>query len=160
MSHRILESLYDATEEELLYGVGLLALPDQEPAPFIHIHYRDWSREKLEIVRESFREGLILTIGRSIAGVRDLHVSTRERIDIQTTQDGHTSVLRAPAWDARLEGIAEHVVQRFQTGWQRLCGFLLLMQTPVWEFLTAVNDTRDSTHIGHVTPRSFPVPTG
>ena len=69
MNHRILKTLYDATEEDLLYGVGLLALPDQEPAPFIHVHYRDWSREKLEIVRESFRGGLVLTFSRA-ASVR------------------------------------------------------------------------------------------
>ena len=46
MNPRILEELYDATEEGLLYGIGLLALPDQQPTPFVHIHYRDWSREK------------------------------------------------------------------------------------------------------------------
>ena len=160
MNQRILEDLYDATEEDLLYGVGLLALPDQVPAPFIHIHYRNWSREKLEAVRESFRAGLAVTIGKPVGGVCDLHISTCEQIGIQAEQDGHTSVLRAAAWDAHLEGIGEQVVRRFEADWQRLGGFVLLMQTPAWEFLAAVDDTCDSTHVGRLMPRSFPIPTG
>ncbi len=160
MNHRILEDLYDATEEDLLYGVGLMALPDQEPAPFIHIHYRDWPRQKLEIVRESFRSGLVLTFTCQTEGTRDLHVSTRERVAVQAREGDHTSVLRAPAWDAHLEGIDGQVVRQFEADRRRLGGYLLLMQTPAWEFLTAVDDTCDSTHVGRVMPRSFPMPTG
>ena len=97
MNQRVLEDLYDATEEDLRYGVGLLALPAQEPTPFIQIHYRDWSRVKLEIVRKSFRAGLVLTISCQAKGTRDLHVSTRECVAVQATEGNHTSMLRAPA---------------------------------------------------------------
>jgi hypothetical protein len=50
MTHAALQDLYDATEEDLLFGIGLLDLPDQAPAPYIHVHYCGWSREKLEVV--------------------------------------------------------------------------------------------------------------
>ena len=120
MNHRVLEDAYRATEEDLLYGVGVLALPGQEPAPFIHIHYCDWSREKLEVVRESFRAGLVLVFSDRQNGIHDLHISTRERVAIQAQQDGHTSELRAPAWDAHLEGIDEQVVRRFEADRRRL----------------------------------------
>ena len=158
MNHRILKNLYEATEEALQYGVGLLALPDQEPAPFIHVHYRDWSREKLEIVRESFRGGLVLTFSCQAEGTRDLHVSTRERIGIQAKQDGHTSVLRAPAWNARLAGIDEQVVRRFEADRRRIGGFLLLMQTPEWEFLAAVDEAGNRSAVGPIGRRSMPMP--
>lgn len=160
MNQRILEDLYNTTEENFLYGVGLLALPDQESAPIIHIHYRNWSWEKLEIVRESFRAGLVLNFSRRAEKTFDLHVSTRELIGIQTKQDGHTSVLHAPAWNAHLEGIDERVVQQFQVDRRRLGGFSLLIQTPEWEFLSMVNDNGDSTQISRMMPRAFPIPTG
>ncbi len=160
MNHRILEDLYDATEEDLLYGIGLLGLPDQEPAPFIHIHYRDWSREQLEIVRESFRGGLVLTLSCRAEGTRDLHVSTRECVAVQAREGDHTSVLRAPAWDAHLEGIDEQVVSRFEAD-RRRCGvFLLLMQTPEWESLSVVDDADRSPAVGTVQRASFPIPSG
>ena len=158
MNHRILEDLYDATEEDLLYGVGLLALPDQEPAPFIHIHYRDWPREQLEIVRESFRAGLVLTIGKPVGGVCSVHISTREYVAVQATEGDHTSVLRAPAWDAHLEGIAEQVVRRFEVDRRRYGGFLLLLQTRKLEFLTAVEDAAGLVNVGPILRRSLLTP--
>ena len=160
MNHRILEDLYHATEEDLLYGIGLLALPNKEPAPCIHIHYRGWSREKLEIVRESFRAGLILTSMTRADGASDVRISTRERIGIQTQQDGHTSMLQAPAWDARLAEINERVTRQFEAGSRRYGGFLLLMQTPKWEFLAAVSEACGETTLGPILPRSLPVPSG
>ncbi len=158
MNHRALEDLYDATEEDLLYGVGLLALPDQEPAPFIHIHYRDWSREQLEIVRESFQAGLVLTFSCRAEGARDLHVSTRECVAVQATKGDCTSVLRAPAWEAHLEGINEEVVRRFEADRQRYGMFLLLVQTPEWEFFTAAYEAGNRTIVGPVGQCSTPVP--
>jgi hypothetical protein len=158
MNQRILEDLYDATEEDLLYGVGLLALPEQEPAPFIHIHYRDWSREQLEVVRESCRGGLVLTFSRRAEDTRDLHLSTRERIGIQASESGRTSALHAPAWDAHLTGVGKQVVRRFESGRRRCGGFLLLMQTREREFLTAVDDLTSRTAVGVIQPRALPGP--
>ena len=158
MNQRILENLYDATEEDLLFGVGLLALPDHKPAPFICIHYRSWSREKLKIVRESLQGGLVLTFSRRAEGTCDLHVSTRECVAVQATEGDHTSVLRAPAWDAHLEGIDDQVARRFEADRQRCAGFLLLVQTPEWEFFTAAYEAGNRTIVGPVGQRSMPMP--
>jgi hypothetical protein len=142
MTHAALQDLYDATEEDLLFGIGLLAQPDQAPAPYIQVHYRNWSREKLEVVRSSFHGGLVLVSGDRYDGRRDLHLSTRGKIVLQSERAGHMSVLRAPAWVARLEGIDRHVWQRFEADRHGYGGFILLVQTRQWEFLTVVDETR------------------
>jgi len=121
MTHHRLDELYSATEEELQFGVGLLAVPSQAPAPFIQVYYRHWSRQKLELVRDSFRGGLVLTISPRSGDTRDLHLCTRDGITIQATDGEHTSMLRAPTWDSHLEAIDEHVIQRFEANRQR-CG--------------------------------------
>ncbi|MHC4093935.1 MAG: hypothetical protein ACYSVY_27295, partial [Planctomycetota bacterium] len=61
MNSQDLERLYEATGEDLLFAIGQLLLPGNEAAPYVHIFYRDWPREKLEVVREAFRDGLVLT---------------------------------------------------------------------------------------------------
>ncbi|MCK4516679.1 MAG: hypothetical protein KAU31_15570, partial [Spirochaetaceae bacterium] len=88
-------------------------------------------------------------------GTRDLHVGTRERIGIQAKQDGHTSVLRAPAWDAHLEGVDEQVVRQFETDRRRIGGFLLLVQTPEWEFLTAADDSTHTAIVVSIRPSTI-----
>ena len=93
-------------------------------------------------------------------GASDVRISTRERIGIQTQRDGHTSVLQAPAWDARLAEINERVTRQFEAGSRRYGGFLLLMQTPKWEFLVAVANERGVTSLGPICTRSFPAPPG
>lgn len=133
-------------------------MPGRRPVPFIQIHYHSWSREKLEIVSESFRAGLVLTIGRPVGGFCDLHISTREQIDIRVNQDGHTSVLRAPAWDANLGGIDEQLVRRFEAERQRHGGFLLLMQTGESMFLAIVEDASDRIVVGVIRPRPLAEP--
>ena len=69
-------------------------------------------------------------------------------------------MLRAPAWDADLEGIDEQVVRRFEAARRRLGGYLLLMQTFECEFLSAVDSASKPAQIGPVVSRSFPIPTG
>ena len=159
MNNDDLHSIYESTEEDLRYGIGMLALPNQRPVPVIQICYKDWSHEKLEVVRESFRDGLILVSGRRPDATRDFYVGTRERIAIQSEESGHTSVLRAPAWDAHLEYVDEAAALRFEAERKRYGGFLLLIQTPELEFLTAVDDVRDRTHVGVVLPASSVMPT-
>ena len=158
MNHVSLGDLYRATEEDLLYGIGRLALPGQDLAPFIQIHYRDWSREKLEIVRESFRAGLNLVVGSAPDGACHVHVSTQERVAVHVEQGEHTSVLRAPAWDAHLTGIDEQVVHWFEIDRRRFGGFLLLMQTPEGEFRASTSNAGGRVRAAAVQPRSFPVP--
>jgi hypothetical protein len=158
MSHSSLNDLYDATEENLLYAVGLLAQDELEPVPIVCIHYTRWSREQLSVVRESCRDGLVLSITRRPDGLCDLHISTRQRLAIQTRDGEHTRVLNAPDWDAHLEAVNETVISQFEAGRQQVGGYLLLMQTPDWEFLTAVEDTPERFIAHHVRPRSPPVP--
>ena len=159
MNNRLRE-LYESTEEDLLFGIGLLALPDREPAPFIQIFYRDWSREKLEIVRESFKSGLILVSAERKAGLHHFYIGTRETVALQQKRGEHTSVLRAPAWDAHLADVEEQALQLFEINRRSRRGFLLLLQTPEWEFLTAVDEASPDTTVGPIRERSFPMPQG
>jgi hypothetical protein len=160
MNSQDLGELYEATGEDLLFAIGALLVSGQEPAPYIHVFYRDWSREQLEVVRESFRKGLILVRGKRPKGGYDLYIGTRETISLQAKDGGHTSVLRAPAWDAHLAEVNEEAAQVFEANRRRTGGFLLLLQTPEWEFLTAVDDARGGTTVGPIEKRSLPMPDG
>ncbi len=158
--HEHIKQLYESTADDLRYGIGVLDVPDRGPVPLIHIHYADWSREKLDLVRESFRGGLILVNGQRASGSCDLYLATREKITVQAKQDGHTSILKAPAWDARLTEVDGQVVQRFEDARDRRRGFLLLVQAGEWEFLTAVDDAGDTATVGVVLPANQPTPNG
>jgi hypothetical protein len=160
MNNEDLEKLYEATGEDLLFAIGVMLVPGQQAAPYIHIYFAGWSREQLEVVRESFRDGLILASGRRPTGLRDLYLGTREKIALQASDGQDTSVLRAPAWDAHLSEVAEGAVDRFEANRQRSGGFLLLVQTLEWEFLTAVDDASTATTIGPIEKRSRPMPIG
>ena len=153
-----LRELYESTEEDMIFGVGLIQLPDAEPAPYIHVFYHDWSREKLEVVRESFKSGLILVSAERKPGLHHLYIGTRETIALQQTEGEHTSILRAPAWDAHLADVEEQAFRIFEINRKRHGGFLLLVQTPEWEFLTAVDDASCDTTVGPIQQRSFPMP--
>jgi hypothetical protein len=154
-----LRKLYESTAEDLIYGVGLFQLPNAGPVPLIHIHYRGWSREKLEVVCESFKSGLILVSGRRKNGNQDLYIATREQIALHQKEGADTSILRAPAWDAHLAQVEEQAYAVFEAQRRRSGGFLLLVQTPAWECLTVVDDC-DQTIVGDILPRSLPVPPG
>ena len=51
---------------------------------------------------------------RTIGAWMGYRTSTRQKITLQAEQDGHTSLLRAPAWDAHLPSIDAPVVERFE----------------------------------------------
>ena len=157
MNHSLRE-LYESTEEDMFFGIGLIQLPDAKPAPYIHVFYQDWSREKLEVVRESFKSGLILVSAERKPGLHHLYIGTRESIALQQTEGEHTSVLKAPAWDAHLADVEDLTFRMFEINRKRHGGFLLLVQTPEWEFLTAVEDPEDRTVVGPVQGRSWPKP--
>jgi hypothetical protein len=78
-----LRGLYDATEEHLRFGIGVVKLPGQPAVPIIQIHYRDWTREQLEVIRESFEEGLILVSQERVDRTVDLHIATWPQVAIQ-----------------------------------------------------------------------------
>ena len=140
------------------FAVGLLVLPDLQPEPYLHIHCRNWTREMLEVVRESFTDGLILINGRRKRGKCDLVLRTREQITLQAKENGHTSVLRASSWDAHLAGVDEAVVEQFVANHARCGSFVLLIQTPEWEFRTTVYDPKGTTVTGRVQRRIMPMP--
>jgi len=156
--HNELEQLYESTGEDLVFGIGTIQLPNLSPAPIIQVSYENWSREKLEVVRDSFRDGLILTRGKRCTDARDLYIATRQRMALQAKADGHTSVLRAPGWDARLAKVEERVFHIFEAERERFGGFLLMVQTVEWEFLTVVDEADDQTIVGAVLPSSLPSP--
>jgi hypothetical protein len=155
-----LAKLYESTAEDLLFGMGSLRLPNVGLVPLIHVHYPLWSREELELIRQSFYGGLILVSGRRSGQLLDVYIATKERIVLQAQKDGQTDVLRGPAWDARLASVTETVFAMFNAQRQSYGGFLLLVQTPALEFLAAVDETNDHTHVGSILPQSLPIPSG
>ena len=147
-----LSRLYNATEEDLRYGIGTLALADQPEMPVILVRYTRWSLEQLRVVRESFQEGVILVHGRRPDGSTDLYLGTRQTIQVQVQKDGHTSVLRAPAWDAHLAHVDSQVYGGFEAQRQQTGGFLLLMQAGAGEFLTVVDEVQNRALVGVILP--------
>ena len=158
MNNKHLEDLYQGTEEDMQFALGLLELPGLQPRPYIHIHYRNWTRQMLEVVRASFTNGLILESGKRKQGQYDLFLGTCDRIALQATENGPTSVLRAPTWDAQLADVDGAAVERFKANRARCGSFVLLVQTPEWEFLTTVHDPRGTAVTGPIQRRIMPVP--
>ena len=138
--------------------VGLYNTSDLIEVRSFNIHYADWSREKLEVVRESFKGGVILVSAERKPDVHHVYIGTRETIAIQKKEDEHTSVLRAPAWDAHLSNVEGRVFRLFDNHRKRRSGFLLMLETPEWEFLTAVDEDHDLPHVGVVMSRSAQLP--
>ena len=128
----------------MTYGIGAIDLGTGSPAPIISIYYRGWSREQLEVVRETFKSGIILSSAERKPGVHHVYLGTRETISMQQTEGEHTSVLRGPAWDAHLVDVDGSAFRVFQANRRRRGGFLLLVQTGEWEFLTAVVDEHEN----------------
>ena len=152
-----LDKLYEAISEDLLFGIGVM-LTETTSAPYIHIFYRDWTRQQLEVIRESFKGGLTLTLCSPKYGKCDLYLATREKIVLQADEDGHTSVLRGPAWDARLENVEASVVRQFEANRKCYGGFMLLIQTLEAEFPASVTDADGRTVVGTIRLRSLPTP--
>ncbi len=154
MHNRDLQSLYDTTEEDFRYGIGLMAIPGRGPVPLIGVHYSDWPRDKLGIIRQSFHGGIVLSTKAKADGDFDVHLATRQKIVVRSEHDGHTSVLRAPAWNAHLTGVDATVVRRFEDRRRKCGGFLFLVQAGEWEFTALVNDGGRRPQVGPIMPRS------
>ncbi len=139
MNHIDLNRLYEATSEDLLFAIGVMQI-DGGLAPHVQILYEDWTRQQLELVRESFKGGLNLVIGDLKHGTHDLYLSTNAKIALRARNDGNTAVLRAPAWDARLSGVEEHVLRLFESNRKQHGGFMPQVQTLEWGFQCSVRD--------------------
>jgi hypothetical protein len=156
--NRPLRQLYDATEEDMKFGIGVINLGTGPPAAIISIEYDNWSRLNLELVREAFKPGIILVSAQRTPSLQVAYVATRERLSIQHTLGEHKSLLRAPAWDARLLDIDNAAFGVFDIHRQRRGGFLLLLATREWEFLTAVDEVKNQAIVGGILPRTTEVP--
>ena len=77
MNNYDLENLYRSTEEDMQFAIGPVALPGREPAPIVQIRYRDWTRKKLEVIRESFTDGVVLVSTECATGALDLYIPTQ-----------------------------------------------------------------------------------
>ena len=158
MNNRDLEQLDDATEEDLVFAVGTLMMPGGPEWPYLHIHYAVWTREKLTLVRNAFCGGLILVMRPGPGDRSDMYLATRERVSIQVDYSGQTSVLRAPAWDARLEGVETAAMGWFLASRAAVGGYIVVLQTPDWEFLATHHDPDGRLVVGPVQHRSMAIP--
>jgi len=123
-----LRQLYDASQEDMHDGIGTIDLGTGPPAPIISIRYLGWSRAKLEVVRESFRSGIILSSARRESGLLHAYLGTRETMTIEYAEGEKTDVLRASAWDAHLADIDGAAFEAFDANRRHRGGFLLLVQ--------------------------------
>jgi hypothetical protein len=157
-----LHRLYDATAEDMLYGIGLTRGTceglEGQATPTIAIAYPHWSRQQLELVRGAFGDGLTITVNDVGGQARHIYLATRQLVTVSVQRGVETDVLRAPAWDARLEGVEREAFGIFQRGRRALGGFLLLMQTCHWEFMTGVDEISNIAKVGVIVPRTTLIP--
>lgn len=152
-----LRELYEAAAEDVVFGMGFMPVSEGQSAPYLHSFYRDWSREMLEVVRESFGSGLTLVASEHTAGRINVFVATRERVAVHGFHDGETTILRAAAWDAQLSDVDATAFRVFDDKRVRQGRYLVQMQTPEWEFLTGVN-VNDPTVVRAILRRTLPMP--
>ena len=152
-SNKVLDALHQSTEDDRRFAIGAVVLSDCGLVPIIHIRYCDQNRVKLEAERNSFTDGVIFVNRKRHDGTYHLFIGARERVAMQSEENGHKSVLRTPAWDAQLPGVDASVVREFEANRPRYGGFLLLVQTPEWEFLTVVGVNDGSATVGPITDR-------
>ena len=152
-----LTELYDASAQDLRFGIGVMVGADDEQLPVISIYYATWPKEMLEVVRESMRCGITLDRVQRRDGLVDLILATRERSEVHARDHQQTEVIRFPSWDTRLEGIESNVVEHFDRGRQLLERFLLIVQTDRWMFESVV--TMDGTiKMSHLQAASIRIP--
>ncbi len=155
---RTLLDLYESTAEDFAFGLGELVIEHEQPTPYVQIFYQGWSREKLEAVRQLFMAGITLVSIKQPTGAYSVLIGTHQKASIATDETGSRRVLRAPAWTARLEHVDAEVLHGFENQRSKQRGFLLLLQTAEWEFLTAVTEPGGRTSVNPLSPFSTPMP--
>ena len=128
MTHDVLNRLYDATEDDFTFMIGVL---ETDTVPVICLTYPNWTREQLELVRESFASGIQLTLAHER---REVYVCTKERVQLEVRDTADRSVLQGPAWDARLENVEPEVARRLEAAGR----LILVLQGRRWRFMTEV----------------------
>jgi len=144
-------ALYQATEQDLRYGLGVFVSPEGQ-IPVIQIHQPAWPRELLMAVREALADGIELVCQAAPDGTAQLHLSARQQVELRCQRDGQTFVLQAPAWDAQLAGIAPQVAADFLAGCQRLGRYQLVLATPAWSCQISVRYPSGGTQLGAIEP--------
>ena len=89
----LLKAMYEASEQDLLYGIGLVGVEGSLPVPMIQCFYRSWSEEMLRVIAETLRSGVELSLRPD-----RVYLATKERIEGREYDGRDTSSLRAPAW--------------------------------------------------------------
>jgi hypothetical protein len=82
-----LKQLYDATEEDMQFGIDIVQGSGPKLTPLIWIYYPSWSRERFEIVRASLKSGSILVSSKRAGGFRDLGTARRENVTVRIRPD-------------------------------------------------------------------------
>jgi hypothetical protein len=150
----ILKAMYEASEQDLAYGIGLIGVEGAALAvPMIQCFYRGWCQEMLRVVTETLRGGVELSLKPD-----QVYLATRERIEGREYDGRDTSILRAPAWDACLEDPDPEAVQLFDANSDALAHFVLILQTPEWECVTIVRKPTGVTRVGPVQSPTLPAP--
>jgi len=72
----LLKAMYEASEQDLLYGIGLVGVEGALPVPMIQCFYRGWSRDMLQVVAETLRGGVELSLNTD-----QVYLATKERIE-------------------------------------------------------------------------------
>ena len=104
----LLHSAYESTAEDLRYGIGLMVDTNRRSMPMIAVRYENWPPDKLEVVRQMFVDGLTVEHKSVNSDTVDVYVATHQKITVRSTSGGHTHVMHAPAWDARLAAVDDH----------------------------------------------------
>jgi hypothetical protein len=154
MEPSLLKQLYDASVQDLLYGIGLLGAEGSSvPIPMIQCFYRDWSEAMLRVVADALRGGVELSFKPGF-----VYLATRERIEGRQYDGQGTSILRAPAWNARLENPDPEAVRLFDATSDVLAHFVLILQTPEWECVVLVHKPTGATRVGPLQRPKLPTP--
>ena len=104
----------------------------------------------MEVVRESFVDGLTVDHKLVDSDTVDVYVATRQKITVQSTAKGHTHVMHAPAWDARLAAVDRQSFTVFNVRRRTGGGFLLVVTAGCRQFTTYVDDRHDQTMVGPI----------
>ncbi len=110
------------------------------------------------MVRDTLRGGVTLTCTQRTSGRCDLCLAARDQVRLTCAAGGETSVLRGPAWNAQLDDVEGEVYRWFEAQRARHGGFVLLIQTPDWEFMVGVEWGLRNPLIGDTQPRRVEMP--
>lgn len=156
MTDSALRKLYEACAADLRYGIGSYCLSDSMWAAMIQVYLQNATCELLEPLRPVLQRGVQLVTSTRADGSLDVQIATREVMTLKHRRRDRTDVLRAPVWDATLDGIDPSVYSQFERMRTRLGWYMLVVHVPGWELMAGVFETHAS--VSPVRPNTFPPP--